>query len=306
MQKDFYVYAHYDSQGACKYIGKGRRNRAWTFCQRSKRWNDYFSDQKPNVKILQKELSELEAYEREAFYVSEMIKAGENLLNVAAGGYLNSWNDRAKDILSEMRRGDKHYNFGKKRSEETRAKISATKQADPERCSSHYWLGKKRDPEFMKKFIASAHTPEARAKQALTMTGRTLTEEHKQKIKAGVSGIIRTEEFGKAISEAKKGRPNGRLGCKFTEEHKKRISESRLKSQAVKDAGQKIWDTRKENGTASGYTTKKARMVLCKDTKETYRCAKEAAEKLSLCDKHIQACCAGRRKNHGGFSWSYI
>jgi hypothetical protein len=35
MHTDFYVYAHYDKNNLCRYVGKGRGNRAWMFCQRS-------------------------------------------------------------------------------------------------------------------------------------------------------------------------------------------------------------------------------------------------------------------------------
>jgi hypothetical protein len=109
-----------------------------------------------------------------------------------------------------------------------------------------------------------------------------------------------------AISGAKKGKPNGLEGRKWSEAHKHKISESRRNSEKVKLAGAKIWETRRLNGTAQGFTTAKARAVRCVDTGEIFRTAREAAEKISGSDKHIQACCVGRRATHKKLRWEYV
>ena len=89
-------------------------------------------------------------------------------------------------------------------------------------------------------------------------------------------------------------------------EHRKKISIARQNSEKVKKSGVKVWETRKRNGTDNGFTTSKAKKVRCMETGKIYRCAKEAAFELSLSDKHIQACCTGRRKSHGSFTWEYV
>lgn len=175
--KDHYVYAHY-LNGEIKYIGKGRKNRAWTFLQRSKLWNKTFADNKPEVKILYCGLSEIDAYAKEADEISKEIKKGSELINIAAGG-MSGWDERSSKMLSEMRRGKIHYNFGKKRSEETRAKISETKQSNPEKSIARYWKGKKRDPELIKKLASAAHTPEANEKRRAKVKGRVQSEEER-------------------------------------------------------------------------------------------------------------------------------
>lgn len=108
-----------------------------------------------------------------------------------------------------------------------------------------------------------------------------------------------------AISAGKRGRSNGLLGSTMAPEHRTKISKSRLASDAVKAAGEKIWASRRANGTDRGYTTKKARPVRCIDTGIIYRCATEAADALNISAKHIQSCCVGRRKSHGGNRWEY-
>lgn len=119
-------------------------------------------------------------------------------------------------------------------------------------------------------------------------------------------GKTLSEQHRAAISAGKKGRSNGLEGRTWSEEHKRNISEARLKSEKVKLSGSKIWETRRTNGTATGFTTSKARAVRCKETGEVYRTAKEAAKAVAGSDKHIQACCVGRRITHKKLSWEYV
>lgn len=180
---DFYVYAHFDQNNSCRYIGKGRANRAWAFDQRSKRWDSIFQEIKPIVKILDKNLSELDAYQKEAYHIAEALKFGEPLLNVTAGGEsFDGWDERARQLLSDDRKGEKTWTFGKARPQETRDKISATKQANPESVA-RYWQGKKRDPGLMARVNKASLTPEAIEKRAAKLRGKTHSEEHKKKIK---------------------------------------------------------------------------------------------------------------------------
>lgn len=169
-----------------------------------------------------------------------------------------------------------------------------------------YWLGKKRDPELMARLVKAAHTPEARAKRAEIMRGRKHTEEHNAKISASLKNVIRNPEWNKAISEAKKGRSNGREGIKLSAEVRQKMSDARKNSEKAKQASAKVWETRRMNGTAGGFTTDKAKAVRCKETGKVYRTAKDAALEILGSDKHIQACCVGRRMTHKKLSWEYV
>lgn len=307
MENNFYVYAHLDNSGNCRYIGKGSNNRAWCFLQRSKRWTTVFGGSMPNVKILEKNLTEEKAYERECFFISEYLKTGSDLINVTAGGDLKNgiWDERATTILSEMRQGDKHWSYGIPRPETTREKISATKQANPETSIARPWLGKKRDPDLIKKMVLASQHPESKIKRYAHRVGIKHTPEHRAKVSEKLKGRKLTEEQKLNISLAKKGRPNGLLGTKRPDEVRKKISESRLNSDAVKNSVAKIWATRTKNGTASGFTTSRAREVLCVELNKTFRCAKDAAIELKADPKNIQACCVGRKKSHMGLTWRY-
>lgn len=305
MKEDFYVYAHLDAKEQIRYIGKGRRNRAWTFCQRSKRWEKVFESQFPKVKILEENLSEAVAYEREEHFIAQALLDGQPLVNVATGGFLSTWDDRAKAMLSEDRKGSNHWCYGIKRPIEVLAKLQAGKDRYLAK-HGHPRLGAKLSPEHIAKWTENTHSPEAIAKRVAKMRGRKLSEEHKAKIGKASKETQRTKEWNESISAAKKGRPNGLLGRKMSEEHKAKISASRLASEAVALSGNKIWEKRRANGTASGFQTSKAKAVVCVDSGIVYRCASEAAALLGLSDKHIQACCAGRRNKHGGYSWKYV
>ena len=135
--------------------------------------------------------------------------------------------------------------------------------------------------------------------------GKTVSEEHKRKIGEASKNTPRTLAWNEAISKAKKGKSNGLEGREMPLNHRQKISEARLNSDKVKASAYKVWETRRKNGTANNFTTSKAKAVVCMESGKRFRCAKEAAKELQLSDKHIQACCVGRRKTHGGFTWRY-
>lgn len=304
----FYVYAHYNDAGELKYIGKGCKNRAYISDGRSKLWKKTFPDKRPKkIEFLHTNLTEEKAFELEDFEIKKAYNEGHNLINLKRenkGGATWLFTEDTKKYFSEIRSGSNHYCYGKKRDPEVIKKLNEGKNKWIKE-NGHPWLGKKRNPELIKKLIETSHTPEAKEKRRLKMIGRTLTEEQKLKISEKNKGRKLTDEQKQNISKAKKGRPNGLEDRIMPEEHRKKIAESRKNNPNVLASIKKIWETRINNGTAKGFTTKKARSVICLETGEKFRCAKDAAEKMNLSDKHIQACCVGRRQKHGGYSWKY-
>lgn len=184
---DFYVYGHFDEDGNCCYIGKGRRKRAWRFCQRSNRWSDKFKDRKPTVVIFEQNLTEEKAYMKEIEYISNALNSGYDLVNVTSGGEsINGWDERASRLLSEMRKGNKTWTFGIPRPESTRKKISETKRLNPDKSIARPWLGKKRDIEHMKNMSLISQSEESKMKRYGHRKGRKLSEEHKNAIRKSI------------------------------------------------------------------------------------------------------------------------
>jgi len=171
-----------------------------------------------------------------------------------------------------------------------------------------YWLGIKRsevDPETMEKFIEAGNTPEAIEKRAAQLRGRKQSEEHIKSRVSGRAGYAHTDETKQKMSLAKIGRPNGLLGKTRSEETKRKISESRKNSEAVKNQWEKIKATKIANGTYYGFKSSKAKAIVCIETGKEYRCAKDAATELGFNEKNIQQCCKGDKKSHAGFTWKY-
>jgi group I intron endonuclease len=124
-------------------------------------------------------------------------------------------------------------------SAETRAKISATLK---ERAlkEPHPLRGRKLSPEqcaAMSLARTGTKRPQhEKDKIAATLKGRVFSEEHRAKLSAALMGNIpahkgqkRPQEVGARISAAKKGRPNGLLGKKLTEEHKQHMRIAQLR-----------------------------------------------------------------------------
>jgi hypothetical protein len=306
-KRDYYVYGHYNHKGELRYIGKGRGARAFSFSanQRRKSWSNEFSaENPPRVGFFEQFISEEEALTLESDLINLEIKKGNKLINVirSRGNNFADWSKEDHDRLTELRSGKNHWSYGIARPEDTRKKISETKQSNPEKSIAKYWLGKKRDPKIIEKLVKSSHTPEAIEKRRKKMTGRKLTEEHKRKIGEGSRKAPRTKEWNEAISKGKKGKPNGLKGRKFTEAHKKAISEATKGRRGLNAEEQaRRLATWKKNGM----TTSKAKAVICLDTGVKYRCAKDAALDTGSDAKHIQACCVGRRKTHNKLKWKY-
>ena len=67
---------------------------------------------------------------------------------------------------------------------------------------------------------------ETRQKMREAKLGRSLSEETKQKLRIAMLGQKRGLEFAAKVSEAKRGRGNGRNGCSMSEETKQRIGDA--------------------------------------------------------------------------------
>lgn len=91
---------------------------------------------------------------------------------------------------------------GRKLSEETRSKMSASRKGRP----------------------GHKHSEEVKAQMSASRTGRKHSEETKAKMSACRKGRRHTEETKQKLSIAKKGKPNGCLGRPRTEETKRKIS----------------------------------------------------------------------------------
>jgi group I intron endonuclease len=109
------------------------------------------------------------------------------------------------------------------------------------------------------------------------------SDETKMKIslaRRGLKHAPRTEEHCKHLSESLTGRV-------FSDEHRKRISDSK-------------------KGVYAGCNNPKARPVLCVETGKVYSCLLEAALDAGTNNHNISAACRGRLKTSGGYHWEYV
>jgi hypothetical protein len=135
-------------------------------------------------------------------------------------------------------------NLGKTHSPETRAKLSASLRG---RVSG--MKGKTHSPETRAKLSAAA-LKQFQVKHP--RAGATHSMETKLKIseakcgKPTKGGWVHSEESKKKMSDAKRGLPGNRLGCKLTEESRKRISEAKLGRALSAEARQRMSEAQRE------------------------------------------------------------
>lgn len=132
MVEKFYTYMHTrNDTGKPFYIGKGRWNRAWD-CRRSKRgahWSNIAKKHGHTVHILAYWPTEKDAFDHEILLIESLNSLGLNLANKTEGGEGSSgykWSVERRERLSRSAsvrmRGASNPMFGKKHSEDTRAK----------------------------------------------------------------------------------------------------------------------------------------------------------------------------------------
>jgi hypothetical protein len=85
----YYVYLHYrnDTDGVF-YVGKGKDRRAWSKGSRNKHWKHIVAKCGYTIKIIEDNLTEQEAFEREIYYIEQF--GITNLVNMTIGGHTST------------------------------------------------------------------------------------------------------------------------------------------------------------------------------------------------------------------------
>lgn len=126
----YYVYGHYKpNSNELFYVGKGKNDRAWYSFRENKFWKNVVKKHNGfDVEIMFDGLEEEEAIILEImlieFYGRRDLKTGclVNCTDGGDGGYNPSTQTRLK--MSLAKKGEKHFNWNKPLSKETKSKIS--------------------------------------------------------------------------------------------------------------------------------------------------------------------------------------
>jgi hypothetical protein len=162
----FYTYAHSKPNGSLFYIGKGQKNRAYTYGNRNKYWKRIVEKHgHPTVEILAYWKTAEEAYDHEKLLISCFRDMGYKLANLSDGGEGAAGTKHSQETKDYLRK----INLERVLTEEQRAKISAA--------------GKR------KKYSA-----EARKKISIGNTGKVRSAEHKAAISARHKGKKQSPE----------------------------------------------------------------------------------------------------------------
>ena len=113
----------------------------------------------------------------------------------------------------------------------------------------------------------------------------------------------KTEDTRNKMSESQIGEKAYWFGKHFTEEHKKKISESRIERVLTEEYRRKI----SEAMTGKHNRPKKPILQFSKDGEfiAEYPSLHEAMEKTGCSQSSICSCCKGRLKSAGGYIWMY-
>ncbi len=168
--RNYYIYIHIKPDGEIFYVGKGKGDRAYSKYRRSDFWTSTVTKYGYDVFILEKDLNEAEAFKIEINYIKRIGRRDlglGTLVNMTNGGEGISgliFSDEHKRKIGDAQKGEKNHNYGKSASNTTRKKMSDS--------------GKGRIvSDETKKKIGAANK--------IALTGKKLSEEHRQKISDG-------------------------------------------------------------------------------------------------------------------------
>jgi len=202
MENKYYVYFHIKAtDDKIFYVGKGHGKRAFIKNNRSEYWENIVKKYGYYVKIIEENLTESEAFDKEKFYIEAIGR--DNLCNLTNGGEGCSGvvlSDERKRNISEKLKGKivseetkiklSLSSVGRRLSNETKVKISNTKK------------GVKNGPP---------------------------SEDTKEKIRKSNTGKKHSEETKNRLSAYFKGKPSPLKGRQMSDEARKKMSDSAKK-----------------------------------------------------------------------------
>jgi len=212
-----YVYDNYSFNYEPYYIGKGKKYRKSTLCNRNNFTINKLNKIERNgfknkVYIVEKKLIEKKAFDLECELIALVGRfdlGNGPLTNMSDGGDGNSGHIHTEETLNKMR-GRPSWNKGIPLSDELKKHLSKIN------------TGKTLSEETKKKIQKA-------------MEGRIVSDETRKKLRVASTGRKHSEETKKMYSKTRRGKPNGRLGCKHTEATKKKMSD------AVKNREKRIY-----------------------------------------------------------------
>jgi hypothetical protein len=199
----YYVYIHYRKDNLQPfYVGKGKCNRAFgKGSNRSKYWNNIVKKHGVFVQIMERNLTEAEAFQREKFYIHVLGK--NNLCNITDGGEgcsgMIPWNKGVSFNVGENNPmyGKTPWNKGKSHSDETKKIISLKRKGVKNSDET-----KKKISEKLKGKFSGAKNP---------MYNKKLSNETKLKISQKLKGKKHSLQTKEKISLNRKGKGKGIL-----------------------------------------------------------------------------------------------
>jgi hypothetical protein len=206
----YYIYFHINPlKNEIFYVGKGKGNRAYYKKDRSDFWNKISNKYGYIVDIVEEDLNEEEAFEREIFYIKKIGRRDLGLgplVNQTDGGdgviSLITANRRGCKLSEDHKRKIGDANRGRKLTDEHKGKLSESHKG------KETWI----------KY--NGHSDETKKKLSESHKGKKLSEETKSKM---------SESKRRMSEETKKKMSDSRKGKKLSDETKRKISETNKK-----------------------------------------------------------------------------
>lgn len=208
----------------------------------------------------------------EQYYIFELMSYdGKIGYNKSYGGGGCRATEETRKKLREAHKGEKNGFYSKHHAEETRKKISEVHKGKT--------ISEEHKRKISKATKGEKNPMYGRCGESSPNYGKHRSEETRKRISEATKGKIRSEETRRNIGKSKKGENNPWYGKHLSEETRKKISEA--KKIAVV---QLTFDGELVNVYGSSYD----------------------AERNGFTQQHINKCCKGKRKTHGGYKWMYL
>ena len=209
----FYTYEHTrNDTGAVFYVGKGRGRRAEATYNRNIYWKRIVAKAGGfSVRMVAEHVDEDFAFLVEMERIDQLRRLGVGLCNMTDGGEGTSGffpSEETRKRMSAARSGERHPQFGKPKSEETKRKLRL--------ASTGKTLSAESRAKISAAILGRKESVETRMKKSIALSGRVgvkPSEETRLKMSAASKGKPKSEQMRQRLGDARRGKAQPVVEC---------------------------------------------------------------------------------------------
>lgn len=211
--------------------------------------------------------------------------------------------EESRKKISDSKKGEKHWAFGKKIPDSTKIKMSKAHKGKlkSEETKKNISNGKKKNYTKEKHYnFGKKLTSETKKKMSISHTGKIRTKEHAENIGKANKGRKSKESTKLKISIATRGENHPMFGLHHKPESKQKMSEAHKGKRTGKDS-----PLYGKFGKDSPKSKPVIQLTMKDEFVKRWDSAADVHRELKFAAQGVSSCCSGKLKHAYGFKWKY-